>query len=52
MYQQRPEPEAVDRLIEIVEKGTDPTLRSYAMNALQRKDDPRAKRALQNIIDR
>jgi HEAT repeat protein len=52
VYQQRTEPEAVDRLIEIIEKGTDPTLRSYAMNALRLKDDARAQKALQAIVDR
>ena len=52
VYQQRTEPEAVDRLVEIIEKGTDPQLRSSALNALKVRDDARAQKLLQAIIDR
>lgn len=47
---QRKEPEAVDKLIDIVKTGTDPRLKSQAMNALIRKDDPRAKKLLADIV--
>lgn len=47
---QRKEPETIDKLIEIVKTGTDPRLKSQAMNALIKKDDPRAKKLLSEIV--
>ena len=52
VYGQRSEPEAIDRLAEIIERGTDPSLRTSALNALQRKDDARARKLLQDIVER
>ena len=49
---QRPEPEATDKLIDIVKNGTDPQLRRQAISALTRKKDPRTVRLLMEIIDK
>ena len=49
---ERPEPEATDKLIEIVKSGTDPRLRRSAIAALTRKKDPRTTRLLMEIVDR
>lgn len=48
----RKEPEATDKLIEIVRSGTDPQLRRSAIGALQRKNDPRTTQLLLELIDR
>ena len=48
----RREPETVDKLVDIAKNGTDPQLRREAISALTRKDDPRAKKALLDLIDR
>jgi HEAT repeat protein len=52
LYAQRPEPEATDKLMEIARTGTDPDLRRYAISALSRKNDPRTKKLLLEIIDK
>ena len=52
LYAQRTEPEATDKLMEIARSGTDPDLRRYAISALSRKNDPRTKKLLLEIIDR
>jgi HEAT repeat protein len=52
LYAQRNEPEATDKLMEIARTGTDPDLRRYAISALSRKNDPRTKKLLLEIIDR
>jgi len=52
LYAQRPEPEATDKLLDIARTGTDPDLRSYAISALGRKNDPRTKKLLVEIIDK
>jgi HEAT repeat protein len=52
LYAQRPEPEATDKLMDIARTGTDPDLRRYAISALSRKNDPRTKKLLLEIIDR
>lgn len=52
LYAQRPEPEATDKLMNIARTGTDPDLRRYAISALSRKNDPRTKKLLLEIIDR
>lgn len=49
---ERKEPEATDKLIEIVKSGTDPRLRTYAISALTRKKDPRTTKLLLEIIDK
>lgn len=48
----RPEPEATDKLIEIVRSGTDPQLRRAAITALNGKKDPRTTQLLLELIDR
>lgn len=48
----RPEPEATDKLIEIVRSGTDPQLRRSAISALNGKKDPRTTQLLLELIDR
>ena len=52
VYGQRREPEATDKLLDIVKNDTDPNLRKYAINALTRKNDPRATKLLLEIIDK
>ena len=49
---QRKEPEATDKLIDIVKTGTDPQLRREAISALTRKKDPRTVKLLMEIIDK
>ncbi|MGQ0642617.1 MAG: HEAT repeat domain-containing protein [Gemmatimonadaceae bacterium] len=46
----RTEPEATDKLIDIVKTGTDPQLRRSAVNALTRKKDPRSTKLLLELI--
>jgi hypothetical protein len=48
----RKEPEATDKLFEIVRAGTDPQLRRSAINALTRKNDPRTTQLLLELIDK
>ena len=52
LYAQRPEPEATDKLLDIARTGTDPDLRRYSISALSRKNDPRTKKLLMEIIDK
>lgn len=52
VYAQRREPEATDKLIDIVKNDTDYNLRRQAINALTRKNDPRATKLLLEIIDK
>jgi len=51
-YGRRKEPEATDRLVEIVRTGTDPQLRRSAIAALVGKNDPRTTRLLMEIVDK
>ena len=48
----REEPEATDKLIEIVRTGTDPQLRRAAIGALNNKKDPRTTQLLLELIDK
>lgn len=48
----RDEPEATDKLIEIVRTGTDPQLRRAAIGALNNKKDPRTTQLLLELIDK
>ena len=52
LYAERTEPEATDKLMEIARTGTDPDMRRYAISALSRKNDPRTKKLLLEIIDK
>jgi hypothetical protein len=52
LYAQRSEPEATDKLLDIARTGTDPDLRRYSISALSRKNDPRTKKLLMEIIDK
>ena len=52
LYAQRTEPEATDKLFAIARSGTDPDLRRLAISALSRKNDPRTKQLLLEIIDK
>jgi HEAT repeat protein/TolA-binding protein len=47
----RKEPEATDKLVDIIKTSTVPSLRVQAINALQRKNDPRAIQLLTEILD-
>ena len=51
ILQNRKEPEAADKLVDIVKNGTDMNLRKQAINALQRKNDPRSVQLFQDILD-
>jgi FOG: HEAT repeat len=48
----RKEPEATDKLIDIVKNSTVLQLRTQAISALQRKNDPRSIQLLTDILDR
>jgi HEAT repeat protein len=52
LYAQRPDPQATDKLLEIAKAGTDPDMRRLAISALSRKNDPRTKQLLLEIIDK
>ncbi|PYO80611.1 MAG: hypothetical protein DMD63_00780 [Gemmatimonadetes bacterium] len=52
LYSRRDEPQATDKLLEIARNGTDPDMRRYAISALSRKNDPRTKKLLLEIIDK
>jgi HEAT repeat protein len=52
LYAERNEPEATDKLLDIARAGTDPDMRRYAISALSRKNDPRTKKLLLEIIDK
>ncbi|MFL5550199.1 MAG: HEAT repeat domain-containing protein [Gemmatimonadaceae bacterium] len=52
LYSRRTEPEATDKLLDIARAGTDPDMRRYAISALSRKNDPRTKKLLLEIIDK
>jgi HEAT repeat protein len=51
VYSQREEPAAVDKLLDIAKRDPDPELRKKALFWLGQSDDPRAAKALQEIID-
>jgi HEAT repeat protein len=51
VYSQREEPAAVDKLLEIARKDPDAELRKKALFWLGQSDDPRAAKALQDIIE-
>jgi HEAT repeat protein len=52
LYSQRSDPEATDKLLQIARTGTDPDMRRYAISALSRKNDPRTRKLLLEIIDK
>ena len=49
---QRKEPEAIDKLMDIARKDTDPQIRRTAISLLARSNNERAKKLLQELIDR
>lgn len=49
---QRKEPEAIDKMIEIARKDTDPQIRRTAINYLQRSNNERAKQFIQGLFDK
>ena len=49
---QRKEPEAVDKMMEIARKDTDPQIRRTAISLLARRNDPRSKQLLAELIDK
>ena len=51
VYSQREEPAAVDRLLEIARRDPDPELRKKALFWIGQSEDPRAAKALQDIIE-
>ena len=48
----RKEPEAIDKMIEIARRDTDPQIRRTAVSLLARSNNERAKKYLQELIDR
>jgi HEAT repeat protein len=52
LFARRDEAQATDKLLEIARNGTDPDMRRYAISALSRKNDPRTKKLLLEIIDK
>lgn len=51
VYSQRDEPAATDKLLEIARRDPNPELRKKALFWLGQSDDPRAAKALQDIIE-
>jgi HEAT repeat protein/TolA-binding protein len=49
---QRKEPEAIDKMIEIAKKDTDPQIRRTAITYLQRSNNERAKQFIQGLFDK
>lgn len=47
---QRTESDAVDKLLDLYKVGTDPRLQSQILNVLVKKNDPRAKKLLADIV--
>jgi HEAT repeat protein len=47
----RKEPEATDKLLDIVKNSTVVNLRTQAINALSRKNDPRTTQLLMDLVD-
>jgi HEAT repeat protein len=52
ILQNRKESEATDKLIDIVRNGTDYRLRTTAINALTRRNDPRTQQLLIDLLDK
>ena len=48
----RKEPEAVDKLIDIARKGTDPAIRQQVIQMLTDRKDPKITALLIELIDR
>jgi HEAT repeat protein len=48
----RKEPEATEKLIDIARSSTDIDMRRLAINYLSRKNDPRANKALMELIEK
>jgi HEAT repeat protein/TolA-binding protein len=49
---QRKEPEAIDKLIEVARRDTDPQIRRTAIQLLGRSNNPRAIQAIAELIDK
>jgi HEAT repeat protein len=49
---QRKEPEAVDKMMEIARKDTDPQIRRTAISLLVRRNDPRSKQLLSDLVEK
>ena len=47
----RKEPEAADKLVDIVRNSTVINIRTQALNALSRRKDPRSVQLLNDILD-
>jgi HEAT repeat protein len=52
LLEQRDEPQAADKLIDIVRTSTDPSMRRRAISALSHKKDPRTAKLLMDIVDK
>lgn len=48
---QRKEPEAIDKMMEIARKDTDPHIRRYAISLLSRSNNERAKQLFKELIE-
>lgn len=49
---QRKEPQAIDKMMEIARRDTDPRIRSYAISLLGRSNNERAKELLKEMIEK
>src|SRR5688572_17525891 len=52
LYGSRAEAEAAEKLVAIAKTGTDPEMRRMAISALSRKNDPRTRKLLLEILDK
>jgi HEAT repeat protein len=48
----RKEPEALDKLVDIVRRGTDPEVRNHVLSMLTNRNDPKVKALLLELIDK
>lgn len=51
VLENRKEPEAADKLVDIIKNSTDVSTRNQALNALTRRKDPRSMQLLQDILE-
>ena len=49
---ERKEPEAIDKLVEVAKKDTDPNIRTYAIQILARSNNPKALQGIKELVDK
>jgi HEAT repeat protein len=49
---ERKEPEAIDKLVEVAGRDTDPNIRTYAIQILTRSNNPKALQGIKALVDK